>query len=199
MFVLGLTGSIAMGKSTAAGMFRRLGCLVHDADAVVHRLLGSHGAAVAAVAQLFPDVAGTNGGVDRQKLGALVFADTQALKKLEAVLHPLVRRAEDAFLRQARSRRARLVVLDIPLLFETGAEARCHATALVTAPAFVQRARALARPGMTPEKFAGIRARQMSEAEKRERAGWVLPTGLGKRFTLKRIQALIGVIKGAAD
>ncbi|TAN50039.1 MAG: dephospho-CoA kinase [Rhodospirillales bacterium] len=199
MFILGLTGSIAMGKSTAAGMFKRLGCPVHDADAAVHRLLGPQGAAVAAVVRLFPDAADARGGVDRSKLGALVFADAQALKKLESVLHPMVRRAEEAFLRQARTRRERLAVLDIPLLFETGAEVRCHATAMVTAPAFVQRARALARPGMTLEKFARIRARQMSETDKKGRAGWVLPTGLGKRFTLRRIQALIGQIKGVAD
>ncbi|MBF0166242.1 MAG: dephospho-CoA kinase [Alphaproteobacteria bacterium] len=191
MFVLGLTGSIGMGKSTAASMFRRLGCPVHDADGAVHRLLGPGGGAVEAVAKRFPGVLSVQGGIDRQKLGAQVFKNASALSDLETILHPLVRREEEAFLARARSRREKLAVLDIPLLFETGGDQRCHATALVTAPAFVQGARVLARPGMTLEKFQQIRTRQMPDAEKRGLADWILPTGLGKRFTFECIRALV--------
>ncbi|MBF0355437.1 MAG: dephospho-CoA kinase [Alphaproteobacteria bacterium] len=191
MFVLGLTGSIGMGKSTAAHMFRRLGCPVHDADGAVHRLMGPGGGAVQAIAKRFPGVLSAQGGIDRQKLGAQVFKDAGALSDLETILHPLVRREEEGFLTRARSRREKLAVLDIPLLFETGGEKRCHATALVTAPAFVQVARVLARPGMTLEKFCQIRKRQMPDAEKRGLADWILPTGLGKRFTFERIRALV--------
>jgi dephospho-CoA kinase len=195
MFVLGLTGSIGMGKSTAAAMFRRLGCKVHDADKTVHDLLKKSGAAYLAVAARFPEAVGKDGEIDRKKLGALVFGDDVALKALEAILHPLVRRAEGQFLRQAKALRERLVVLDIPLLFETRGERRCDGVAVVTAPPFVQRARVLARPGMSEKKYQDILARQMPEGEKARRADWLLATGLGKRFTFDSIKALVSALK----
>ena len=183
-----------MGKSRAAASFRRLGVPVFDADRAVHDLLGPKGAALAAIEALFPGaVAG--GAVDRARLGATVFADAGALKRLEAVLHPLVGRARGRFLRRATAKRARLVVLDIPLLFETGGEGQCDYSAVVSAPAFVQRARALARVGMTAAKLAGILQRQMSDRDKRRRADFVIPTGLGHRFSLnaiRRIATMLG-------
>ncbi|NBC96970.1 MAG: dephospho-CoA kinase, partial [Deinococcus-Thermus bacterium] len=173
MIVLGLTGSIAMGKSTAAAMLRRIGVPVHDSDAAVHALTGPGGAAVPAIAAAFPGTVtatATGAAVDRRALGARVFGDPAALARLEAILHPLVRARSHAFLcRQARHRMP-VVVLDIPLLFETGAEARCDRVLVVSAPAFLQRARVLARPGMTEAKLAGILARQMPDAEKRRLA-----------------------------
>lgn len=195
MFVLGLTGSIGMGKSTAANMFRRLGCPVHDADATVHGLLGPGGAAVAAVAKYFPDVLNEAGGIDRMKLGARVFGDNRALAALEAILHPMVKKDEEKFLGRARAKGERLVVLDIPLLFEKGGYKRCDGIVVVTAPLFVQRARVLKRSGMTEEKFQNIRARQMPEAEKRRRADWILPTSQGKGFTYRRIRELVASLR----
>jgi dephospho-CoA kinase len=192
--ILGLTGSIGMGKSTAAGVFRRLGVPLHDADAAVHELLGRDGAAVAPIAAAFPDVV-VDGAVDRQRLGARVFGDPAALARLEAIVHPLVRARALAFLKtQARGRQT-LVVLDIPLLFETGAEALCDAVVLVTAPRRVQEARVLSRPGMTSDKFAAIRAQQMPDTEKRRRADFIVPTGLGRRESLRRLTAIVRLMK----
>lgn len=190
MIVLGLTGSIGMGKTTAAAMLRRLGVPVHDADAVVHRLLGRGGAAVAAIAAAFPGVV-RGGAVDRAALGAVVFADEAARRRLEAIVHPLVHRAEAAFLARARRQRRRLVVLDIPLLFETGGQRRCDAVAVVSAPAFLQAERVLRRPGMTPERLASVRRAQIPDAEKRRRADAVVPTGLGRRPALRALVRLI--------
>lgn len=192
MKILGLTGSIAMGKSTAAAMLRRLGIPVHDADAVVHRLLGKRGAAVPAIAAAFPGVVREE-TVDRVLLGTRVFGDTEALHRLEAILHPLVRQAERRFLRKAAATRRALVVLDIPLLFETKGQHRCDAVAVVTAPPFLQVLRVLRRPGMTFEKWLAIRARQTPEAEKRRCADFLIPSGLGRRVTL---QALLAVVTG---
>lgn len=189
MRILGLTGSIGMGKSTAAAMFRRDGIAVHDADAAVHDLLRRGGAAVPAVAKAFPEAV-RDGAVDRKALGALVFGRPEALRRLEAILHPLVRRRMRRFLQQAGRRGDRLVVLDIPLLFETGGERFCDAVAVVSAPRLIQRQRVLARPGMTPEKFAAILAAQMPDREKRRRADWVVPTGLGRRPTRLALRAL---------
>ncbi|MEM7119912.1 MAG: dephospho-CoA kinase [Pseudomonadota bacterium] len=197
MFVLGLTGSIGMGKSTAAAMFRRQGAAVHDADAVVHALLGPGGAAVVPVAAAFDGVVegvGQTAHIDRKALGAQVFDDGEALTRLEKILHPMVREAEDRFLRLMTRRGDHLVVLDIPLLFETGAQVRCDAVAVVSAPAFVQEARVLSRPGMTPERLADIRARQMPDTEKRRRADFVLPTGLGKATTLRAIGTVVRLV-----
>lgn len=191
MKVLGLTGSIGMGKSTAATLLRQLGVPVHEADAAVRRLIGLGGAAVPAVAAAFPGVV-RNGAVDRRALGARVFGDDAAIARLERILHPLVRRDSARFLGQARQRRARVVVLDVPLLFEVGRDQDCDATLVVSAPSFVQRARVLARPGMTEERLAQVLARQLPDPEKRRRADFVVPTGLGRRLTLRR---LIGVLK----
>ncbi len=186
MIILGLTGSIGMGKSTAARQLRRLGFPVHDADAVVHRLLARGGAAVTAIAAAFPGVV-RDGVVDRRALGARVFGDPVSLRRLEAILHPLVRQAEHAFLARARRQRRRLVVLDIPLLFETGGQARCDAVAVVSAPPFVQARRVLARPGMTAERLEAIRRSQMADVDKRRRADVIIPTGLGYRPALRAL------------
>ena len=190
MVILGLTGSIGMGKTVTAGLFRSLGVPVHDADAAVHRLLGPGGAAVAAVAAAFPGVA-TQGGVDRRELGRRVYGDAAALRRLEALLHPAVRQDQRAFLRRAARRRCRLAVLDVPLLFETGADTGCDAVAVVSAPRFVQEARVLARPGMTRQRLAAIRFRQMADAEKRRLADFVIPTGLGRRETLRAVGRVV--------
>ncbi|MBV8168701.1 MAG: dephospho-CoA kinase [Alphaproteobacteria bacterium] len=190
MLVLGLTGSIAMGKSTAADMLRRRGLAVYDSDAGVHRMLARGGRAVPAIAKRFPSVV-RDGAVDRQALGRIVFGDAAALKDLEAIVHPLVRQAQGRFLRAQARRRARAVVLDVPLLFEAGTVALCDAALVVSAPAWLQRQRVLRRPGMTAEKLAGILAKQMPDAQKRRRADAVIPTGLGKRLTwLKLGQAV---------
>jgi dephospho-CoA kinase len=185
MRVLGLTGSIAMGKSTAAALLRRLGVPVYDADAAIHRLLAPGGAGVGPVAAAF---AGVRQGlaIDRAALGRLVFADAAALGKLEGILHPLAAREGKRFL--ARNTRRRLVCLDVPLLLETGGARRCDFIVVVSSSATIQRQRALARPGMTPEKLAGILARQMPDAEKRRRADLVAITALGKLATLRTLK-----------
>jgi dephospho-CoA kinase len=190
MTVLGLTGSIGMGKSTASRMMRRLHVPVHDADAAVHVLTRPGGAAVPAIAAAFPNVV-HDGRLDRQALGARVFGDTAALRRLEAILHPCVRAAENAFLRRHALAGRRLVVLDVPLLFETGGERRCDTVLLVTAPAFLQAQRVLRRPGMTPERLAQIRARQMPEPDKRRRADIVVNTGLGMAPAYRTVRALV--------
>lgn len=169
---LGLTGSIGMGKSTAAAMFAEEGCAVWDADAAVHRLYAPDGAAVAAIAALRPEAVGP-GGVCRSALKAWIAEDPGALARIEAVVHPLVAADRAAFLARIGSG---IAVSDIPLLFETGAEDVFDAVAVVSAPASVQRARVLARPGMTPEAFEAILAKQMPDAEKRARADHVIPS-----------------------
>ena len=195
MILIGLTGSIGMGKSTAAKALRRLGLPVHDADAAVHRLLAPGGAAVQPVLALFPYVADTAGGIDRQQLGARVFGDPAALHRLEAILHPRVRAAKRRFLAAQARRRQRLVVLDVPLLFETGGERECDAVLVVSAPPFLQRQRVLGRPGMHEAKFRSILAKQMPDREKRQRAQYVVPTGLGQRYSLDKLKAAIRAIK----
>ena len=197
MKVIGLTGSIGMGKSTAAAMFRRLGIPVHDGDAAVHRLLARGGPAVTLVEAAFPGVVG-GGAVDRAALGRRVFGDPAALRRLEAILHPLVRAASARFLARARGRRQDLAVLDVPLLFETGGEKRCDAVVVVSAPPFVQRGRVLARPGMTEARLAQILAQQMPDREKRARADFVVETGLGKRYTLCSIAEIISILRSDA-
>ena len=193
MFVLGLTGSIGMGKSTVAAMFARCGVPVHDSDAVVHRLYRPGGAAVAIVRAMFPEAVpddGPRAGVDRVRLARAAFGDAGALAALEAAIHPLVAADRGAFLRRARRRGARLVVVDVPLLFETGAERAVDAVCVVSAPAFVQEARVLRRPGMTRARLNGVRARQTPDAEKRRRADVVVRTGLSKAATRRRVGAL---------
>jgi dephospho-CoA kinase len=184
MKVLCLTGSVGMGKTTAARMLRRLGIPVHDADGEVHRLLGPGGAAVKAVEAAFPGVK-QGKAIDRAALGRIVFGDPQALRRLEKILHPLVAKAERRFLARCRRERRPLVVLDIPLLFETGGERRCDGVIVVSAPRAIQLARVMARPGMTRAQLAAIEARQMPDAQKRRRADVVIPTGLGKRCSYR--------------
>ena len=192
--VLGLTGSIGMGKSTAAAMLRGMGLPVHDADAAVHRLMAKGGRAVPEIAAAFPDVV-RDGAVDRRALGARVFDDPQALKGLEAILHPKVRAEAHRFIDARRTRGDDLVVLDIPLLFETGGERLCDAVAVVSAPRFVQEARVLTRPGMTRAKLAAIRAQQLPDAEKRRRADFVVPTGLGRLHSLRTLRRVVKILR----
>lgn len=190
MIVLGLTGSIGMGKTTCGKLFARLGVPVHEADEAVHRLIGPGGAAVAPVEAAFPGVT-VNGAVDRGELGRRVFGNPAALARLEGLLHPLVRADADRFLERQRRLGRRLAVLSIPLLFETGAEDRCNLVAVVSAPAFVQRHRVLARPGMTPERLAAILDRQMSDPEKRRQADYIIPSGLGRALTFRVVKAIV--------
>jgi len=175
-FVLGLTGSIGMGKSATSAVFRRLGVPVHDADAAVHRLY--EGEAAPLIEAAFPGAA-PGGTVDRAALSKLVIGSPKRLAALEAIVHPLVRREEERFLAQAAAAQAAVAVLDIPLLFETGGESRCDAVVVVTASPAVQRERVLARPGMSEDKFAAILAKQMPDAEKRRRAHFLVDTGRG--------------------
>jgi len=194
MRIIGLTGSIGMGKSTAANALRRLGIPVHDADAAVHRLLRTDRSLIAAIEAAFPGVS-TENGVDRAALGARVFGDPAALRRLERLIHPEVRRAEAAFLRRMRANRRALVALDIPLLFETGGDRRCDATMVVAAPRFLQEQRVLSRAGMTGERLAAIRARQAPDGEKRRRADVVVPTGLSRHFALRILKQALAVLR----
>jgi dephospho-CoA kinase len=178
MVIVGLTGSIGMGKSTAAKMLRQMGVPVYDADAAVHALQAPGGAALPGIEAAFPGVV-KKGVLDRQALGARVFGNKAALRELEAIVHPLVAERQRAFLKRAALRRAKLVVLDIPLLFEGLGERRVDATLVVSAPAFLQRRRVMARPGMTTERLDGILRQQVPDALKRRKASIVIPTGLG--------------------
>ncbi|MEC8369480.1 MAG: dephospho-CoA kinase [Pseudomonadota bacterium] len=190
MIVLGLTGSIGMGKSTAAEMLRRLGVPVSDADAIVHELIGPGGRAVSAVEDSFPGVTKA-GAVDRAVLGAKVFGDPDALKTLEQILHPLVEAQRDRFLKQSRRSRKRVVALDIPLLYEVEADKLCDATIVVSASSILQETRVLARHGMTKEKLESIRKQQMSDLEKRQHATFIVPTGNGRRSTLQALTRIV--------
>ncbi|MGB8121558.1 MAG: dephospho-CoA kinase [Pseudolabrys sp.] len=176
MFVLGLTGSLGMGKSTTAKFFAEEGVPLHDADAEVHRLYERD--ATPLIEAAFPGTT-VDGKVDRDKLAQRVLGDPVAIRKLEGIVHPLVRRAEEHFLAEAARKGASIVVLDIPLLFETGADRRCDAVVVVSAPADVQRARVFERPGMTEEKFDAILVKQMPDAEKRARADFLVDTSTG--------------------
>ncbi|KAA3441797.1 dephospho-CoA kinase [Mesorhizobium sp. SARCC-RB16n] len=193
MIVLGLTGSIGMGKSTTAKMFAEADVPVHDSDEAVHRLYA--GKAAPLVEAAFPGTT-VGGSVDRAKLGARVLGDTAALKKLEAIIHPLVRADAEAFLAKHRNAGESIVLLDIPLLFETGGRSRVDKVVVVTAPAEVQRQRVLARPGMTEEKLASILARQVPDAEKRRLADFVIDTGEGLDAARVAVAAIIAEIKG---
>jgi dephospho-CoA kinase len=194
--IIGLTGSVGMGKSTAAAMIRRLRVPVFDADATVHRALARGGAAVAAVAAAFPGAA-RDGAIDRRILGGLVLGDRAQLKRLEAILHPLVGHEERRFLARARGQRRARAVLDVPLLFETGGDRRCDRVLVVWAPAFLQRARVLARPGMTEARLRFLSAQQTAEREKRRRADVLVPSGLGRALTWRRLKRALE-IPGAA-
>lgn len=194
MVIVGLTGSIGMGKSTAARMLRQMGVPVYDADAAVHALQAPGGAALPPIEAAFPGV--VKGGVlDRQALGARVFGNKEALRRLEAIVHPLVAQKQRAFLRRAAQRGVPLVVLDIPLLFEGRGERRVDATLVVTAPLFLQRRRVLARPGMTSEKFAGILRQQLPDRTKRRLATMVIPTGLGLAPTRLALEKAVAALR----
>jgi dephospho-CoA kinase len=185
---LGLTGSIGMGKSATAQMFRDEGIPVHDADAVVHALY--KGRAAPLIKAAFPGVV-KEGTVDRAELSKQVLNDAQAMRQLEAIVHPLVGEEEAAFLKSAEVKGAKLVVLDIPLLFETGADVRIDKVLVVTADPDVQRARVLGRPQMTVNKFEAILARQMPDAEKRRRADYVIDTGRGLDFARAEVRKIV--------
>jgi dephospho-CoA kinase len=187
-FVLGLTGSVGMGKSTVASMFETLGVPVFDADAVVRRLQGPGGALVEEIEVAFPGTTGPE-GVDRGSLGEAVFGDSEALARLEAIVHPAVRVARRNFLREHSD--AKLVVFDIPLLFEKGGAEEVDAVAVVSAPPEVQRARVLARHGMTPERFDRIIALQLPDAEKRARADYVIDTAAPLAETRAQVARLV--------
>lgn len=188
MLVLGLTGSIGMGKTTTARLFAEAGVPVHDADATVHRLY--EGDAVAPIEAAFPGTT-VDGKVDREKLARRVLGDTPALQRLEAIVHPLVRAAETQFLEKAQAEGVPVAVLDIPLLLETGADARVDAIVVVSAPAEMQRQRAFERPGMTAEKLQQILARQMPDAEKRARADFVVDSSQGIESARAQVQSIL--------
>jgi dephospho-CoA kinase len=195
VITIGITGSIGMGKTTAANMLRDMGVPVHDSDASVHALLGPGGGAVAAVGALFPDSlrqdANGHDYIDRQALGRTVFADRGKKKALEDILHPLVRGDSDKFKAEMRKKGHKVIALDIPLLFETGGESRVDVTLCVSAPQAVQRERVLARPGMTAEKFDRIVAGQLPDAEKRRRADYVVETDEGLEATRLQLQKIL--------
>lgn len=193
MIILGLTGSIGMGKSTTAKMFADFGVPVHDADTTVHELY--RGVAVPLIGEAFPEAI-RDGVVDRTRLAQSVLGNGEAMRKLEAIVHPLVREAEAEFVRLQESRGAPLIVLDIPLLFEAGGADRVDRIVVVTASPEVQRERVLKRPGMTEQKYEAIRARQMPDAEKRARADFVIDTGQGMESARQAVAAIIGELTG---
>jgi dephospho-CoA kinase len=188
MFIIGLTGSLGMGKSTTARFFAEAGIPVHDADAVVHRLY--EGEAAGAIEAAFPGTT-SHGKVDRNMLAAKVLDNPGALKRLEAIIHPLVQAAERELLAQAEARGEKIAVLDIPLLFETGADRRVDVVVVVSAPAEAQRERVLLRPAMTSDKLEAILARQMSDAEKRRRADFVVDTSQGFEKARAQVRAIL--------
>jgi dephospho-CoA kinase len=192
--LVGLTGSIGMGKSETAKMFARLGIPVYDADAAVHRLYEKGGAAVPEIAKLFPDSI-KDGRVDRAVLTRHVTADKDAFKKLEQLVHPLVGQEQRAFLEEARAKGAEMVVLDIPLLFEGGGHARVDAIVVVSAPAHIQRARVLARPGMTEDKLDHILSRQTPDAEKRAKAHFVVETDKGLDHAFEQVKSIVAALE----
>jgi len=188
MIVLGLTGSVAMGKSTTAGFFADEGVPVHDADSVVHRLY--EGDAVPVVEAAFPGTT-ADGKIDRVKLGSRVMGDLAALRQLEAIVHPMVQDAERRFLAEAEAKGAPVVVLDIPLLFETGGDRRVDAVVVATAPVEVQRARAMSRSGMTEQRLDAMLARQMPDSEKRLRADFLVDTSRGFDDARAQVRAIL--------
>jgi dephospho-CoA kinase len=194
MVIAGLTGSIGMGKSNAAMALRQLGVPVHDADAAVHGLLGPGGRAVGKVAALFPEAL-KGDRIDRKLLGDRVFGDTTDLRRLEAIVHPLVRQSSWAFVTAAARRRERLVVLDIPLLYESGAEKTVDVVIVVSAPPQIQRQRVLMRPGMTVEKFQAILSRQVPDVIKRRRADYVVRSGGHRGETFRQLKRIVRGLK----
>lgn len=191
MFVLGLTGSVGMGKTTTAKFFAEEGVPVHDADAVVHRLY--EGEAVPAIEAAFPGST-ANGKVDREKLGQQVLGKADAMKRLEAIVHPLVAAARDRFLAEAARAGAKVAVLDIPLLFETGGEKNCDAVVVVSAPADVQKQRVFERSGMTDAKFQALLTKQLPDAEKRRRADFVVDSGKGFDAARAQVREILAAV-----
>lgn len=194
MYLLGLTGSVGMGKTTAADVFRCNGAAVYDADATVHQLMRSGGSALGLIRRAFPDVV-KNNTINREALGLIVYNDKKALAKLESILHPLVQEVQAEFLRQCAKSRKKLVVLDIPLLFEKGIDKYFDAVAVVTAPRYIQELRVLRRPEMTRERFNQIVGHQCSDLEKRRRADFIIQTGLGRRYSLLCIHKIIKIMQ----
>ena len=195
MIVLGLTGSIGMGKSTAVANLRRLGIPVYDADSEIHKMMGRGGSAVAAVEAAFPGVCGDDRAIDRRLLGQRVFGQPEALRRLEKILHPAVRAVERRWIARQRARGARLVVLDIPLLFETDRIDRVDGVIVVSAPLRLQRQRVLRRPGMTRERFAAILRSQYPDREKRRRADFVVSTALSRAVGRRQVAAIARRVK----
>ncbi len=199
MIIVGLTGSIGMGKSVATSMFRDMGIPVHCSDEAVHALLGPQGDAVNAVDAAFPGVKNKrDNSIDRKALGAMIFGHDENRKNLENIIHPLVVASQKRFIAEQSKHQQSIVVLDIPLLYETGADARVDKVIVVSAPSFIQRQRVLARPGMTREKFEAIRASQMQDTEKRRRADYVVQTGIGRAYTRNALTRIIKQLKGHA-
>lgn len=193
MIILGLTGSIGMGKSATSEMFREKGIRVYDADASVHALYAKGGAAVPVLDEAFPGVV-VDGAVDRMKLRETVIGNSEALRRLESLVHPLTAQAQIAFLEDAENNDAPFIVLDIPLLYETGGDARCDHVVVVSASAKLQRERVLARDGMTAEVFENILSKQVPDAEKRARADFIISTGFGFDFAREQVQAIINLM-----
>jgi len=199
MMLVGLTGSIGMGKSTTAQMFADEGVPVYDADAAVHALYAPGGAAVAPLQEAFGQDVVVDGAVDRNRLSARVLNDPEAMKRLEAIVHPLVGASRIQFFEAARTAQAPMVILDIPLLFETGGEKTVNAVVVVSAPADLQRERVLARPGMTAEKFEAILARQRPDSEKRARADFVIDTGQGLDSARDQVRKVLATLRQRLD
>jgi dephospho-CoA kinase len=195
MIVIGLTGSIGMGKTATAGLFAKLGIPVYDADAAVHELYDVGGAAVEPVGAAFPGVV-KNGAIDRQALGAIVVGYPEEMARLEAIVHPLVGQAREIWMQGAVVAGADMVVLDVPLLFETGGDAFVDVVVVVSAPADVQRTRVLERPGMTEEKFNAIFAKQTPDAEKRARADYIIETDKGLDDAFGQVKTIVTAIRG---
>ncbi|MFT4254433.1 MAG: dephospho-CoA kinase [Caulobacter sp.] len=198
MIILGLTGSIGMGKSTTAKMFEAEGAPVYDSDAAVHALYSVGGAAVGPVETAFPGVV-VDGAIDRARLSAQVVGDPEALEKLEAIVHPLVGAHRIGFFEKAQEQGHDIVVLDVPLLYETGGQKNVHKVVVVSAPADIQRERVLARPGMTAEKFEAILARQLPDAEKRARADFVVDTGRGLDHARAQVRDILTLLRTPAS
>lgn len=190
-FIIGLTGGIATGKSTAASQLRRLGLLVFDADAAVHKLMRENAQIIAAIQAAFPQAI-ERGGINRQTLGNLVFADAAAMHTLEQIIHPAVLKLQGDFIRSAMRRRIARIVLDVPLLFETGSDAACDAVWLIDCPAFLQQQRVMRRAGMTQAKWQQIHFMQMPQAQKRKRSDAIIHSGLGKGAMMRQIKQLLG-------
>ncbi len=193
MKTIGLTGSIATGKSSISKMFCRLRIPVHDSDKTVHTLMSPNGAAVPKIIKLFGDVRDNNNGIDRQKLGNIIFSDIEAKNTLEALIHPLVHLDRSIFIKQMRGQRRKVIVVDIPLLFETQSDHICDMIICAWAPEFLQRKRALKRFGMSEKKLSSIINQQMSQREKMKLADFCLPTGLGKAYSFKLLKRWLSI------